>query len=280
MLLGDFAVSPLGWRYAPLVPALAVVALFALACGEEEVTVTPAPTPTIIQGTKPENPDEPQNPQPIDTGPAPSPRSCPECFAKPFPKPPPGPPCQQQPIRNAQEVDFASIPAAPTDGWLEYKSPNYELGFKYPPGWRLDTFYNDVYSWAGEDGILDERVQGPISETLTLYNPTAATVVGNARADFPPGAVKIDIGYGPIPATTCEAPSSGNPKSFDISLDGINADGSISVSEPPNKAPIYSLSVIVYPKDGGQMVFAGNSFGDNSNLSVLKAVLGTIGLPG
>jgi len=60
MLLGDFAVSPLGWRYAPLVPALAVVALFALACGEEEVTVTPAPTPTIIQGTKPENPDEPR----------------------------------------------------------------------------------------------------------------------------------------------------------------------------------------------------------------------------
>ena len=132
MLLGDFAVSPLGWRYAPLVPALAVVALFALACGEEEVTVTPAPTPTIIQGTKPENPDEPQNPQPIDTGPAPSPRSCPECFAKPFPKPPPGPPCQQQPIRNAQEVDFASIPAAPNRRLAGIQEPKLRAWFQVP----------------------------------------------------------------------------------------------------------------------------------------------------
>jgi len=276
-------VFPPPGRFLSSIAGLGWLALLALACGGEEVSLDPSPSAAIIEDTKPpQDPSEPQNNEPMYTGPPATPRPCPECFAQPFPKPSPRPPCPQRPLRDAHDVNFASVAAVPTDGWVEYASPNYPFRFKYPPDWKAEINYYDVYGWAGEDGIIDaQQVRGPPTEVIHLYNDTFASA-GIYEFEVPQdavaratGAAYVSIVYGPFRgSSSCEAPENGNPKITSVALAGLPATGTIVIIEPPDtRVTHYVLTMDVDPRDVSNVAFQGYSYADSSNLSIFKAML-------
>ncbi len=276
-------------RFLSSIGGLGWLALLALACGGEEVSLDPSPSAAIIEDTKPlQDPNEPQNNEPMYTGPPTTPRPCPECFAQPFPKPSPGPPCPQRTLTANADPDYAAIEEPSTEGWLEYVSPNHAFGFKYPPDWELRVFIIDEYGWAGEDGILDgQRISGFPSETFTLWNPASLSKLGPPEAapqtDLAPlpGLGKIDMDYGPSGpfrgSWSCEPGLTGNPNEVSITVAGLPGKAMISTSEPPDSDPTqYFFALEVDPSEFAVLHMAGYSWGDASNLAVAKGLASTI----
>ena len=246
-------------------------------------------SPTVVEDeAKPVDPNEPQNNQPIYTGPPATPRPCPECFRQPFLKPSPAPPCPQEPLRSNPEPDYAAIAEPSTEGWIDYVSPNHPFSFKYPADWQLRVFYNDEYGWAGEDGILDgQRIQGFVSESIALYNPLWLELIGPPETAPQMGLAprfglgKIDIGYGPggpfRGSQPCEPEQAGNPNQVPITIADIPATVMMRTTEPPDSEPTrYFLALEVDPHEFAHLTMGSYSWGDPSSLAVAKGLLSTI----
>lgn len=216
-------------------------------------------------------------PDPTFSGPSATPRPCPECFAKPLPKPSPGSPCPQRPLVAAAEVDYSRIRDIPADAWLEYVSPNYGFSFRYPPTWKIEVYNNNVYAWPDADGVISgERISGPVTESIQIFNPEWAAQLGPQMGGDPgSGAAKIEIVVGPSRAAKpCEPAAEGNPKRAQLQVGGVEASATINVVEPPlSYPPLYVVTVTRDPTPLQNLVAQGYSYGDPAGLEILKALL-------
>ncbi len=241
-----------------------------------------SPDEPVVQSTKEgEDPNEPLNdpgvdpPPEITRGVEVTPRPCPECFVG-LPEPAPGSPCPQRSTGDTLVPDFESLAAAPKNDWPEYRSPNYEFAFRYPPAWTLDVTYNDIYGWP------DGRVQGPVTEMIRLYSPLWAAMLekGDPRSVPPVSAAKIEMNYAPALASEgCTGTSDGNPRRLEIQIAGRTTFAGISVVEGSDVVPpTYLFGAGVNLEDSKQFVLLAYSAGDDSGLSAAKAVLGSVWL--
>jgi len=173
-------------------------------------------------------------------------------------------------------LDFATLKTLATDSWLEYKSPNYDFSFNYPSDWKIQVHYDDVYAGRDASGVISgERVSGPVTESIKLFNQTAASshVVEGA---FPTQSVLLDIVLAPdVGGEGCLPADSGNPRRIDLQIGGAPTTGTISIVEPPLSDPVLYFVSAITPVAQSHLAIAGYSYGDPSGVEAIKTVMST-----